>query len=185
MIGGFSHLKSWRTISRLDASLDTSRAVARLKGMAFFMQSVLGSLALLAIRGYKRYISPHKGFSCAYRVQRGGRSCSTLGFRAIRRFGFFGGLAVLRQRTSRCAEVAAQARARRDEQEHQSSLHAGGLGRLQRGSCDVPCDVPCDGKDMSCGSRANWLNLCDCCSCLDWPRRKADRRQDPAKRAGA
>lgn len=33
-------------------------------------------LAIAAINGYQRWISPHKGFRCAHRVLHGGTSCS-------------------------------------------------------------------------------------------------------------
>lgn len=63
--------------------------------------------ALEAIRIYQRHVSPRKGFSCAYRSHLGRFSCSTLGYRAIRRYGLLKGLAVLRQRTSLCAQTLA------------------------------------------------------------------------------
>ena len=44
-------------------------------------------LALAAITLYQRFVSPRKGFSCAYRFHTGGPSCSVLGFRAVRRYG--------------------------------------------------------------------------------------------------
>ena len=57
---------------------------------------------LAAIRAYQRYISPYKGFSCAYREHTGHASCSTFGFRAVRKFGVFRGLIMQRERTSLC-----------------------------------------------------------------------------------
>lgn len=58
---------------------------------------------LAAIRFYQRKISPHKGFCCAYRRYSGGPSCSNLGYRSIRRFGVWRGLALLRQRFDKCS----------------------------------------------------------------------------------
>jgi putative component of membrane protein insertase Oxa1/YidC/SpoIIIJ protein YidD len=40
------------------------------------LQKATGSLIDFAIRDYQLYISPHKGFSCAYRKLHGGSSCS-------------------------------------------------------------------------------------------------------------
>ena len=40
--------------------------------------------ALLAIRLYQRFISPYKGFSCAYRVHTGLPGCSGLADHALR-----------------------------------------------------------------------------------------------------
>jgi putative component of membrane protein insertase Oxa1/YidC/SpoIIIJ protein YidD len=42
---------------------------------------------LLAIGLYQKYLSPHKGFCCAYRTHTGRAGCSALGFRAVRRYG--------------------------------------------------------------------------------------------------
>ncbi|MCP5283758.1 MAG: membrane protein insertion efficiency factor YidD [Burkholderiaceae bacterium] len=52
-------------------------------------------IAIALIRGYKRFLSPAKGFNCAYRVYCGRASCSTFGIRAIRRFGTYRGIGLL------------------------------------------------------------------------------------------
>ena len=59
-------------------------------------------MALAAIGVYQRYLSPYKGFCCAYRVHTGQASCSALGARVIRRFGVWPGLQLLKQRMRRC-----------------------------------------------------------------------------------
>ena len=41
--------------------------------------ALLTSAALAAIRFYQRWISPYKGFRCAYGAHSGRCSCSTLG----------------------------------------------------------------------------------------------------------
>jgi putative component of membrane protein insertase Oxa1/YidC/SpoIIIJ protein YidD len=103
---------------------------------------------LAAIRFYKRRVSPHKGFACAYRVHTGRCSCSTLGYRAIARYGAWQGLGVLRLRLGRCREAFERHRAR-----------APAPRGAQAGFCDVPCDscdLPADGCDNS---------VCDCLDC--------------------
>ncbi|MGB6170093.1 MAG: membrane protein insertion efficiency factor YidD, partial [Geitlerinemataceae cyanobacterium] len=40
------------------------------------------------VRGYQKYLSPHKGFSCAYRKLHGGVSCSEYFRQTIDRYGF-------------------------------------------------------------------------------------------------
>ena len=119
-------------------------------------------LALAAIGVYQRYISPHKGFCCAYRAHTGAASCSALGARVIRRHGLFAGCVLLRQRLKRCGEVYRQ-------------CHPPGQRPLaaQRGDCDVGCDTPGDGCDVS--------DACDCCDC-DFPDRKRKDRQARSKR---
>ena len=138
--------------------------------------STLGSrtperrLALAAIRIYKMHLSPRKGFNCAYRTHLGRFSCSTLGYRAVRRFGVLKGFAVLRQRTALCARTGSDF--------YFSRLEA------QRGS--APCDIPCDGScipdcdlpDVNCRSVNRYFSCCDGCS-GDWP----ERRKKPKNRA--
>lgn len=123
-----------------------------------------------AITVYQRYLSPHKGFCCAYHHHTGRPSCSELGLRAVRRYGVLAGFAVLRERLYRCG-VAHRRYAAALRRPH----------RRQRGDCDIGCDAPCDmncdfpgGK--SCEWAGNAANCCDCGSC-DWPNRK-DKRND-------
>lgn len=60
------------------------------------------NIALVLIRFYQRFISPYKGFACAYRVHTGCASCSGLGYRAIRRYGVIAGIGLLKMRIHRC-----------------------------------------------------------------------------------
>jgi putative component of membrane protein insertase Oxa1/YidC/SpoIIIJ protein YidD len=101
-------------------------------------------LALLAITAYQRFVSPHKGYSCAYRVYTGRCSCSWLGFRAVRRFGVLRGLGVLRLRFAQCAlAFRALASPRR-------------APRLQAGFVDAAlgCDMCGTATDAVCCSEA-------------------------------
>lgn len=132
-------------------------------------------LALWAIRGYMRFISPYKGFRCAYRVYTGGASCSQLGYRAIRRHGLVRGFGLLRARTYRCGVA-----------HRRYAAHSGTPGGKQRGDCDPGCDFPCDG----CADRPTWrwlsrwadaLSCCDIGSC-DWPSRDSKRGKDGKRR---
>jgi len=136
------------------------------------------SAALLAIQGYKRFVSPHKGFSCAYRVNTGGHSCSTLGYRAIRRYGLFAGLAVLQQRLHKCSVASRLNRL--------SLAHLGS----QRGVCDfgcpIGCDLPaCDLPAFDCPLNGELLNCCSAsnpCDCAQWwwESSKKERREQDA-----
>ena len=117
--------------------------------------SALSQLLLYAIRAYQRFLSPHKGFSCAYRIHTGRASCSNLGFRAVRRYGALAGIAILLNRTNRCGDIHRQLTPKRPF-------------TYQRGECDFGCD----GCDLPSGKTlANCCEFADCCSC-DWPRRK-------------
>jgi putative component of membrane protein insertase Oxa1/YidC/SpoIIIJ protein YidD len=109
-------------------------------------------LALAAIRGYQRWISPHKGFRCALRAVTGGDSCSSYGYLVIARFGLSRGLGLLDRRLELCGHVhgrsvAALAQAPRSPAVRNPWRHK------EQGHCDVPCDSPgCDLPDLaSCG----------------------------------
>jgi putative component of membrane protein insertase Oxa1/YidC/SpoIIIJ protein YidD len=97
-----------------------------------YLATLVRAVALFLIRAYQRYVSPYKGFGCAYRICTGRQSCSALGYRAICRHGFVRGLLMLNARLLRC-------RAAWERQTGVSrSLHS------QRGACDLPCPVDCD-----------------------------------------
>lgn len=125
-----------------------------------------------AIRGYQRFVSPYKGFGCAYRLHTGRASCSVLGYRAVRRHGVLSGLALARRRMHLCGVV------HRRQQGFPGPLHRAS----QRGLCDLGCDAPCDAScDLPSGGsgRCRGLDPSSCCdsgccdvgSC-DWPQRK-------------
>jgi putative component of membrane protein insertase Oxa1/YidC/SpoIIIJ protein YidD len=76
-------------------------------------------IAMALITGYQRYISPHKGFSCAHRVVHGGLSCSEYVKRALLTHGFKDGSRLTRQRFAECA---AAARSLREQRLHERLL---------------------------------------------------------------
>ncbi len=126
--------------------------------------------ALLAIRFYQRFISPYKRFDCAYRVYTGRRSCSVLGFRAIRRFGLFQGIGVIRKRTYLCGVTY-----------RRFSIPNVRPPRTQRGDCDIGCDFPCDSScdlpiGTSCRKSFEFLECCNPCDFCDWLNRKNNKR---------
>ncbi len=107
------------------------------------MPSPLTALALWAIRLYQRWISPRKGFRCAYRAYTGHASCSALGYRAIRRFGVAGGITVLNSRLHKCGV------AHRRYRPSPHPMLAGQAGFIDCDCGDGPCecDLPCDCGD--------------------------------------
>lgn len=124
------------------------------------------SLALALIRGYQRWISPHKGYCCAYRAHTGGPSCSALGYRAIRRHGLRGGLGLLRERLFLCGLA---------HRRHGPALPR--VPRLQRGDCDPGCgDLSCDLDSRGrCGNVGSCADLLDCSSLGERRRRRKGR----------
>ena len=124
------------------------------------------TLALAAIRLYQRFVSPHKGFACAYRVHTGRCSCSQLGFRAIRRFGVTKGWGLLRQRTGLCGVAHRRF----------TPLRPRPPAR-ERGDCDLPCDFdisPSPGKWGWC----DFLSCCDFGSCGGSDAKKKRKAED-------
>ena len=127
-------------------------------------------MALAAIRFYRRFISPYKGFSCALRVATGGASCSAYGHAVIARFGLRRGLGLLQRRFELCGH--AHARLRVVAPPHPRL-------KYQRGFCDGPCDVPCHGHGhcVSLDTAIDALGCaCDVRDCGSSRRREQDRR---------
>lgn len=133
-------------------------------------------LALALIRIYQRFLSPWKGFHCAYRVHTGRAGCSALGFRAIRRFGVLGGLRLLRQRTALCGVA---------HRRFGPAVFRPPVS--QRGDCDVGgCDLPGDGGDLPgkrCLSQVFDCG-CDFANCDGPDRKRKKEGKDKSGRQG-
>jgi uncharacterized protein len=145
---GSDNLREGRVRSGLRLNLRLSK-----KHMQYF--------TLYIIRFYQRYISPYKGFSCAYHYHTGHVSCSALGFRAIQRYGIIDGMLILRMRLYLCG-VSHRRYSRTLVRPHRS----------QRGDCDIGCDFPfdsgCDMQKVKSCRILDALSCVDACSC-DWP----------------
>jgi putative component of membrane protein insertase Oxa1/YidC/SpoIIIJ protein YidD len=63
--------------------------------------------ALHLIDGYQRWISPHKGYQCAFKQYHGGLSCSEYGEKVIAENGVFTGLLFLNARFDECSQARA------------------------------------------------------------------------------
>ena len=124
----------------------------------------MGRLLLVLIRTYQVYLSPYKGFRCAYHARTGRRSCSTFGFTAIDRHGVIIGLLLLRRRFRKCARAAKLMVVRARSPVHQA------------GHCDLPvgdCDFGhgCHASDADCIS-------CDGCGSTERPQRILRRKRE-------
>jgi putative component of membrane protein insertase Oxa1/YidC/SpoIIIJ protein YidD len=131
-------------------------------------------IALAFIFFYQRFVSPYKGFSCAYRIHTGGPNCSAYGYRVMQRYGFRIGMGLINRRLKKCGQVY---------REHlQPSLQertGRGLRYKQAGFCDAGCDVGvCDVGDAgSCA--CDVLGACGDLSCDPeswWDRKKTTPR---------
>ncbi len=141
---------------------------------------MLSKLSCALIRGYRRFISPHKGFRCAYGAHTARPTCSAQGLRIFQRVGFFQGMSLLRRQFDRCTEAAHALRIERESSGHltppAASSTAGTYRRYgplvsQRGFIDGDCgDADCGGGDCgdcdvvscdtpNCGEMACWDGL--------------------------
>ncbi|MEE3718238.1 membrane protein insertion efficiency factor YidD [Tumidithrix elongata RA019] len=84
-------------------------------------------IAVTSIAGYQRYISPHKGFSCAHRILHGGESCSQFVKRVIIEEGVMTAVKASRQRFQACKEANQILKARRMGICKKASIQTAGL----------------------------------------------------------
>lgn len=138
------------------------------------------ALALAAIRFYQRFISPHKGYSCALRAATGGASCSAYGHAVIARFGLGRGLGLLQRRLELCGHVHMRANA--VPPPHPRLKYQRGFCDLP--TCDAPCDLPCHGHGLSADTA---LDLAGClgdaadCGSSRQRRRRNERTRSSAE----
>ena len=116
----------------------------------------LSPLACRLIGLYQRYLSPRKGFRCAYGVLHGRDSCSRFASRAIEGHGLVGGARLTSRRFDKCRWAShvldyERARDRRERRERPLWWMNGcnpGCGRADAASCvgDVAlqgcCELP-------------------------------------------
>jgi len=147
------------------------RAVDLVRRQALGKYFTMAALAAIAL--YQRHISPHKGYCCAYRLHTGRASCSALAGRAIRRYGIWQGLAILRLRFAKCGVAYRR--------------YAGlpSLRGRQAGFCDAGCDLPCDIDAASCAGDV-LEQACSPCGSDNSRKRRGDEYavRIPARRYG-
>lgn len=114
---------------------------------------MLKALALAAIAFYRRFISPRKGFSCAFRVHTGRDSCSAYGQRVVQRYGAQAGVQLIKRRLKAC-----------------SRTHYAQAGFID---CDLPCEAPSGACD-AVGPAADAAE-CFTYGCDPWPSSSKDK----------
>ena len=110
---------------------------------------MLDATAIAAIGVYRRYLSPYKGFCCAYRSVTGRRSCSAYAQAIARRLGALALLQALPRQFARCKAAYVRWRAQPEGEKQRRNARRNGRERWWEkcdcGSCDLPCDcMPCD-----------------------------------------
>ena len=121
--------------------------------------------ALAAIRGYQRWISPHKGFCCALRAITGADSCSAYGYQVIERFGLRRGLGLLRRRLELCGHVHRSAAPKAFAERPRLAIR-NPWRHKEQGHCDVLGDSPgCDLGHGQGGGACAVSDLLDVATC--------------------
>jgi len=151
---------------------------------------MLARASLFAIYGYQRFLSPRKGFACAYRVQNGGTGCSGYAKHAIRDHRLLRAIPLIRARFSACKAAALALSEQRGDDETDKKQRKKARKSGARSSCiyDGCMFASCAGggttaasdsgdaaasgsgstcDDMSCGdaSCGDCSPSCDACSC--------------------
>jgi putative component of membrane protein insertase Oxa1/YidC/SpoIIIJ protein YidD len=119
-----------------------------LSPLEYVRQSLVGGVSSL-IGAYQGRVSPHKGFSCAYRVSKGRASCSAFGKRAVIKAGLLLFIPLLLRRFRKCSREAA---ALKEQREQQRPLYER-VGCTWENCGDAGCDV---------GVEALATGACDC-----------------------
>lgn len=78
------------------------------------------NLSVVAINGYQQYISPYKGFCCAFRIDTGGLSCSEFAKQNIIEHGFFHSVKPILAQFSTCKDSAEKLRKDRNQEKKKS-----------------------------------------------------------------
>lgn len=109
-------------------------------------------ILLFAITLYQKYLSPYKGYSCAYRIYHKNNGvkctgCSGYGYKVIQRFGVITGLALLNRRLFDCHYLA-------EINKQKKQMY------YSKQSGFVDCDLDCGDCDFNCKS-----NDCGDCGC--------------------
>jgi putative component of membrane protein insertase Oxa1/YidC/SpoIIIJ protein YidD len=112
-------------------------------------------LAILLIVFYQKFISPYKGFRCAYAVLYGGDSCSEAVRKIVQSQGPVGGRQDIRVRFQACKEA-------------NEILIGKGQRRRRQNDCEKCPDCDCDCTD-ACRSKQS--DFCEGIGCdlPDWP----------------
>ena len=105
------------------------------------------SIIVLLINVYQRFISPRKGFCCAYRTLKGGKSCSEYGKHSISNFGVLKGTKLLIERFRLCEQTF---KISKEEKENEKE-------RKGKNSLLGPCLVE-GGGEIACCAFISFLN---------------------------
>jgi putative component of membrane protein insertase Oxa1/YidC/SpoIIIJ protein YidD len=129
------------------------------------LQKFTSSLVDFAVRDYQRYISPHKGFSCAHCKLHGGSSCSGYFRESVATEGLTKSLQLFPNRLAECREayLILQSQKLAIQKEKAKSNSKKDKKYIEQKSQKCHCDDICDAYDC-CDILTNNSSLnCDSC----------------------
>ncbi|AUI69000.1 membrane protein insertion efficiency factor YidD [Beggiatoa leptomitoformis] len=120
---------------------------------------MLNRCLAMMIRGYQKYISPYKGFRCAYAVKHQSLSCSEYARLELLQTGVIHSLSSIRQRLHDCKMAAITLEADKKAQRKTDYLNccADGLSIP-----DVSCSSCEMGDTCSVGDACSGADACSC-----------------------
>ena len=102
-------------------------------------------LAVMAISGYQKFLSPHKGFSCAHRVLYGCDSCSQYFKRVVAEEGIMNAIAKAKGRFQECRDANEILKRRKEKcranRKYYASRAIAKIESSESGDLELPEDV--------------------------------------------
>lgn len=126
--------------------------------------TVSRTLVINLIRDYQKFLSPHKGFSCAYRVLHGGESCSQYFKRVVGEDGILIAISSAKNRFRECREANENLKLRRKKYKSQRNYYASqiDLAAIQAGG-GKPREDQAGNFEKKNNKIENGCDSCDCC----------------------
>lgn len=120
---------------------------------------MFNSTTIYAINFYQRYISPHKGFCCAYRMHTGRASCSEYAKKIVSRLGAFALFTAMPRQFARC-RMAYNVLMANTQNTDANQQHQHRSRQNRRDYCDT-CDCTSDACD-ACDFLNNKIKILEC-----------------------
>lgn len=115
--------------------------------------NILNKLALFGIECYQMYISPRKGYRCAYAVEYGGPGCSGAIKEIIQKNGIFKGKPLIQERFQNCREA---------NKKRKKNYLANVGDCINPCDCDLPSATSCEVPSCDCEASSCEVSSCDC-----------------------
>ena len=88
---------------------------------------MINKLAIIGISYYQQYISPHKGYCCAYKHYTGKSSCSEFTKESIKKYGIIKTFPLFKEQIKRCQAVYFSEKIKKPKKEIDKCNEAAGI----------------------------------------------------------